>query len=60
MGHSAFDAHGFLVQAGEKSLFYTGDFRGHGRKSKLLDNLIVSPPQVNALLMEGTLISHGA
>ena len=31
MDHSAFDAYGFLVSAGEKSLFYTGDFRGHGR-----------------------------
>ncbi len=58
MDHSAFDAYGFLVQAGEKSLFYTGDFRGHGRKSKLLDKLIQHPPKVNALLMEGTLIGE--
>ena len=58
MDHSAFDAYGFLVSAGEKSLFYTGDFRGHGRKAKLLDNLIQDPPRVNALLMEGTLIGE--
>lgn len=56
MDHSAFDAYGFLVSDGNKSLFYTGDFRGHGRKAKLLDRLMQNPPKVNALLMEGTLI----
>lgn len=58
MDHSAFDAYGFLVSAGEINLFYTGDFRGHGRKGKLLDKLIEHPPKVNALLMEGTLIGE--
>jgi ribonuclease J len=58
MDHSAFDAYGFLVSAGNKSLFYTGDFRGHGRKSKILDRLIQNPPKVNALLMEGTLVGE--
>jgi ribonuclease J len=56
MDHSAFDAYGFLVSAGGKSLFYTGDFRGHGRKSKLLDRLTENPPKVDVLMMEGTLI----
>jgi len=46
------------VQAGGKSLFYTGDFRGHGRKAKLLDKLIKNPPKVDAILMEGTLIGE--
>jgi len=58
MDHSAFDAYGFLVSAGDKSLFYSGDFRGHGRKGKLLDRLIQHPPKVDALLMEGTLIGE--
>jgi len=58
MDHSAFDAYGFLVSAGGKSLFYTGDFRGHGRKAKLLDRLMQNPPKVNALLMEGSLIGE--
>ena len=58
MDHSAFDAYGFLVSTGEKSMFYTGDFRGHGRKEKLLDRLIKHSPKVNALLMEGTLIGE--
>ena len=58
MDHSAFDAYGFLISAGDKSLFYTGDFRGHGRKGKLLDRLIENPPKVNILLMEGTLVGE--
>ncbi len=58
MDHSAFDAYGFLVSAGGKSLFYTGDFRGHGRKAKLLDRLVQNPPKTNALLMEGTLVGE--
>ena len=58
MDHSAFDAYGFLISAGGKNLFYTGDFRGHGRKAKLLDRLIQNPPRVDALLMEGTLVGN--
>jgi len=60
MDHSAFDAYGFLVSAGGKSLFYTGDFRGHGRKANLLDRLVQNPPKTTALLMEGTLIGKRA
>jgi len=58
MDHSAFDAYGFLISAGGKSLFYTGDFRGHGRKAKLFDRLVEDPPKVTALLMEGTLVGE--
>jgi ribonuclease J len=36
-------------------LFYTGDIRGHGRKSRLFDELLTDPPHgVDVLLMEGT------
>jgi ribonuclease J len=31
VNHAAFDSYGFLIVAEGKSLFYTGDFRGHGR-----------------------------
>lgn len=31
--HSAFDAYSFLVEAEGKSIFYSGDFRNHGRKA---------------------------
>lgn len=59
MDHSAFDAYGFLISDDDgKSLFYTGDFRGHGRKAKLFDRLLQNPPKVHALLMEGTLIGE--
>ncbi len=37
MDHSAFDAYAFLVEANGKSLFYSGDFRTHGRKEKAFD-----------------------
>ena len=35
MDHSAFDAHALLLESNGKTLFYSGDFRGHGRKSKM-------------------------
>jgi ribonuclease J len=56
MDHSAFDSYAFLVEANGTSIFYTGDFRGHGRKGKLLDRLVHDPPQVNILMTEGTRI----
>ena len=34
--HSAFDAYALLVEADGKRVFYSGDFRGHGRKGKLV------------------------
>ena len=59
MDHSAYDAYGFLVEADGKSVFYTGDFRGHGRKGKLLEKLIENPPRdIDVLLMEGSTIGR--
>jgi len=58
MDHSAFDAYGFLISSGGKSIFYTGDFRGHGRKSRLFKLLVKDPPKVDVLLMEGTLFGE--
>lgn len=55
MGHSAFGASAFLIQAGEKKVFYTGDFRGHGRKAILIKNLERRPiKDLDCILMEGT------
>ena len=48
MDHSAFDAYGFLIEGGEKKIFYTGDFRGHGRKGSLIDRLPDSLPEIDA------------
>ena len=53
--HSAFDAYALLVEADGKRLFYTGDFRLHGRKHALVEKLMASPPQdIDLLLIEGT------
>ena len=55
--HSAFDSYMLLVEGGGQSLLYTGDFRGHGRKSfaSLLERL---PQRVDFLICEGTSISR--
>ncbi len=53
--HSAFDAYALLVEADGRRLFYTGDFRAHGRKAELLKRLLQEPPTgVDVLLIEGT------
>ena len=57
--HSAYDAYAVLVEAEGKRLFYTGDFRAHGRKASLTEKLIANPPRnVDILLMEGTCIGR--
>jgi len=59
MDHSAFDAYGFLIEANGKRLFYSGDFRGHGRKDKVFKWFLHNAPQnVDYLLMEGTTIGR--
>lgn len=55
--HSAIDAYAFLVEADGKRLFYSGDFRSHGRKGKLFDNLVDRPlPAIDLMFLEGTMI----
>jgi ribonuclease J len=57
--HSAYDSYAVLVEAEGKRLFYTGDFRSHGRKASLTDKLIENPPKtVDILLMEGTCVGR--
>jgi ribonuclease J len=57
--HSAYDSYAVLVEAEGKRLFYTGDFRAHGRKASLTDRLIENPPKnVDILLMEGTCVGR--
>lgn len=46
MDHSATDAYAFLIEAEGERIFYTGDFRGHGRKSVLFDNLQIGRAHV--------------
>jgi len=53
--HSAYDAYALGIESGGKSVFYSGDFRSHGRKAALFERLIQKPPKnVDALLLEGS------
>jgi ribonuclease J len=53
--HSAFDANMLLIEVAGKRILYSGDFRRHGRKAKLVERLMASPPSaLDVLLMEGT------
>jgi ribonuclease J len=57
--HSAFDAHAILIEADGVRLFYSGDLRGHGRKSRLFDALALNGPKaVDLMLLEGTTLSR--
>ena len=57
--HSAYEAYAFLIEADGKRLFYSGDFRAHGRKSKLFESFIQNPPQhIDTLLMEGSCLGR--
>ncbi|MEK6802706.1 MAG: MBL fold metallo-hydrolase [Nitrospirota bacterium] len=59
--HSAYDAYSLLVAADGERLFYSGDFRGHGRKGALFERFLEHPPSdVDVLLMEGTTIGRSA
>ena len=53
--HSAYDAYSMLIEADGKRLFYSGDFRLHGRKAKLTQTLIAAPPEkIDVLLLDGS------
>jgi len=57
--HSAYDAYGLLIEADGKRLFYSGDFRAHGRKAKLYEDFVVNPPKdIDVLFMEGSSLSR--
>lgn len=55
--HSASEAYAFLIEAKGKRVFYSGDFRGHGRKSQLFHQMIAKPPKdIDVLFLEGTML----
>jgi ribonuclease J len=57
--HSGFDAYCLLIEADGKRLFYSGDFRIHGRKAVLTEELIARPPKnINVLLLEGSALGR--
>ena len=57
--HSAFDSYSFLIEANGKKIFYSGDFRSHGRKAKVFYRFLHNVPNdVDYLLLEGTTIAR--
>ncbi|MFZ4590317.1 MAG: MBL fold metallo-hydrolase [Ignavibacteria bacterium] len=53
--HSGYDSYSLFIEADGKRLFYSGDLRMHGRKSKLTERLIENPPDnIDVLLLEGS------
>jgi ribonuclease J len=58
--HSAFDAVAFLIECEGKKIFYSGDFRGSGRKRKLFEYMIYHPiKDIDYLLLEGSMLGRG-
>lgn len=57
--HSACDAYAFLIEADGKRIFYSGDFRGHGRKGVLFEKIIKNQPEnIDLLFMEGSMLNR--
>ena len=57
--HSAFGSFCFLIEVGEKRIFYSGDIRAHGRQSHLFEDLVSRPPaNIDVLICEGTQIGR--
>ena len=57
--HSAFDSYSFLIEAENKRIFYSGDFRSHGHKAKAYKWFLHNAPQnIDYLLIEGTTIGR--
>lgn len=59
MDHSGFDSYAFLIEAQGKRIFYSGDFRAHGRKSAMFKRFLKQAPKnIDALILEGTTIGR--
>ena len=59
MDHSAFDSYSFLIEADGKRVFYSGDFRSHGRKVKYFKWFLNNAPKdIDYLIMEGTTLGR--
>jgi ribonuclease J len=56
--HSAYDAHMFLIEAECKRILHTGDFRSHGWTGKGLFKILDIIGSVDALIIEGTMLSR--
>ena len=59
MDHSAYRAAAFEIKCEEKTVLYTGDFRGHGRKRKYLERFLKEAErEPDLLLIEGTTLDR--
>jgi len=59
MDHSAFDATAFEIKTEGKTVIYSGDFRGHGRKAACLDRFIKTvSKQADVLFTEGSMMAR--
>jgi ribonuclease J len=59
MDHSAFDSAAFEIQCEGKTVIYSGDFRGHGRKAACLDSFIKqATKEADVVFTEGTMLSR--
>ncbi len=57
--HSAFDAYMFVIEADNKRILHTGDFRGHGFRSKgLMPTLKAYARNIDYIISEGTNIQR--
>ncbi|MGI6369548.1 MAG: hypothetical protein GX372_09320 [Ignavibacteria bacterium] len=57
--HSAFDAYMFVIEADNKRILHTGDFRGHGFRSKgLIPTLKAYAKDIDYIISEGTNIQR--
>jgi len=57
--HSASDAYSFVVKAGGKTIFYSGDLRAHGWKGKTFKNLEAKLPRnLDLMFLEGTMFGR--
>ncbi|OIQ50551.1 Ribonuclease J 1 [Pseudodesulfovibrio hydrargyri] len=55
--HSSPESFGFLIEANGKTIYYSGDFRAHGRKSRSFNYLCSHLPKgIDAMLLEGTMV----
>jgi ribonuclease J len=57
--HAAYDAYALKIEGAGRSIFYSGDFRSHGRKTALFERLLRHPPaNIDVMLLEGSSIGR--
>lgn len=60
VSHSAYESYMLLVEADDKRILHTGDFRDHGYLGKGLSKVIKAYiGQIDVLITEGTMLSRG-